>query len=146
MRNKSSIGAVLLVLAFVCSISLACAQIGSGGAEMPSGDVWPSDAEHIHFPIPGAAEADEEPAWNSSPATNTEPLHANCTVRSRYERRNHVSASRVAIILGKHGQHLRLARAPDTGHSKRHGPPQNERLVSFRCWIDVPGSEIGTTL
>jgi hypothetical protein len=144
MRKQSSIGGVSLILAFVSSISLACAQIGSGGTEMPSGDVWPSDAEHIHFPTPGAAEADEEPPWNGSPSTNTEALHANCTARSRYERRSHVSAPRAAIIVDKHEQHLRLAHASDRGHSIRHGSPQNERLVSFRCRIDLPGSEIGT--
>jgi hypothetical protein len=143
MRKQLSVGAVSLILAFVSSISLACAQIGSGNAEVPSGDVWPSDAEHIHFPTPRAAEADEEPAGNSS-AANTEALHANCTVRSQYERRNHVSAPRAAIILSKHRPHLRLAHAHDRGNSIRHGSPQNERLISFRCRIDLPGSEIGT--
>jgi len=143
MRKQSGVGAVSLIIAFVSSISLACAQIGPGSAGMPSGDVWPSDAEHIHFPKPGAAEADEEPAWNSPPPTNTEALHANCTVRSRYERRNHVFTPRAVIILDKHGQHLRLAHAPDRGHSIHHGS-QNERLVSFRCRIDLPSSEFGT--
>jgi hypothetical protein len=144
MRKQSSVGAVSLIIAFVSSISLACAQIGSGNAEMPSGDVWPSDAEHIQFPTPGATEVDEEPSSNSSAPTNTEALHANCTVRSHSEGRSHVSAPRAAIILRKHGQHLRLAHAPDRGHSIRHGSAQNERLVSFRCRIDLPGSEIGT--
>jgi hypothetical protein len=142
MRKQSSVRAGWLVVAFLSSVSLARAQIAPA-SEMPTGDVWRSDAEHIHWPMSGDAEAEEEPSWDISPPANTEALHADCIVRSQYERRNHAWALRPAIIAGAHREHLGPSLAAGRRHSVRHGHPQGVRFVSFRCRIDAPGSEMG---
>jgi hypothetical protein len=142
MRTQSSVRAGWLVVAFLSSVGLARAQIAPA-SEMPTGDVWRSDAEHIHRPMSGDAEAEEEPSWDISPPTNTGALHADCTVTSQYERRNHAWALRAAINSGRHREHLGLSLAAGRRHSVRHGLPQGVRLVSFRCRIDAPGSEMG---
>jgi hypothetical protein len=142
MRKQSSVRAGWLVVAFLSSVSLACAQIAPG-SEMPTGDVWQSDAEYIHWPMSGDAEAEEEP-WSISPPTNTATLHATCTVRSQHERRRGVSAAWAASRSDKHRGDLRLARAADRRHSRRDGFPQDARLVSFQCRIEAPASEMET--
>ena len=143
MRKQFSVRAGWLLVAFVSSVSLAYAQSASGSVEMPTGDVWISDAPHIHWPIAADAEAEDEPSWGIPPSTKTEALHAECTVRSQYERRNHAWALRPAIIAGGHREHLGLSLAAGRWHSVRHDLPQGVRFVSFRCRIDAPGSEMG---
>ena len=143
MRKRSSVRAGRLVVAFLSSVSLVRAQIAPAN-EMPTGDVWRSDAEHIRWPMSGDAEAEDEPSWDISPPANTAVLHADCTVRSQYERRRRVSAPPAASLSDRHHENLRLVRAAGRLHTLRHGLPQDARLVSFRCRIDVPGSEMGT--
>jgi hypothetical protein len=143
MRKQSCLAAGSLIIAFVASIPLACAQIASDSAQIPIGDVWPPDAKQVHSPTPIAAGAEAGPSWNISLPTDTEALHGDCTVRAQNEPRNHVSGTRGAIMSGKHRQHLSFARAPGEGHSPRNRSPQDVGLV-FRCRIDAPSSEIGT--
>jgi hypothetical protein len=143
MRIQSCLAAGSLIIAFVASIPLACAQIASDSAQIPIGDVWPPDAKHVHSPTPIAAGAEAGPSWNISPPTDTEAVHGDCTVRAQNEPRNHVSGTRAAIVSGKHRQHLGFARVPSAPHSRRNRPPQDVELV-FRCRIDAPSAEIGT--
>jgi hypothetical protein len=142
MRKQSSMRPGSLMLAFLSSVSLACAQIAPG-SETPTGDVWRSDAEYVHWPMSADAEAEEEPSWDISSPTNTEVLHADCTVRSQSERRRHVSTARAASLSDRRRENLRLVRVAGRLHTLRRGLPQDARLLSFRCRIDAPSSEIG---
>jgi hypothetical protein len=142
MRKQFSVRGGSLMVAFVSSVSLACAQIVPSGVETPTGDVWISDAPYTHWPMSADAELEEEPSWNISPPTNTKVLNADCTVRSQYERRRYISVP-LAASLSK-GTAKSLARTAGRPHSLRHGLPQDVRLVSFRCRIDAPSSEMGS--
>jgi hypothetical protein len=139
MRKQFSVPARWFVIAFLSLVPLACAQIAPG-SDMPTGDVWQSDAEYIHWPMSGDA---EEP-WSISPPTNTTILRATCTVRSQHERRRGVSAAWAASLSDKRRGNLRFARAAGKPHFPRDGLRQDAGLVSFQCRIEAPGSEMET--
>jgi hypothetical protein len=125
MRKRSVWRAASLIVALVSSASWASAQIPSEPAETPSGDFWPSNAEHIPLPAPGAAETEEEPSRNVSPPTASTPLHATCTAHSEYEPRRQTGTRR---------RDLRVRRAHNgvnAGHVIR------DLQVSFRCVFDA---------
>jgi hypothetical protein len=143
MRKHLSSLATLLGLALASPMFLAYAQVVSGSPEMPTGDVWQSDAEYNRLPMLDDVETDEEPPWSLSPTGGTAVLHANCTAHSEHEARHRLNASQK--VAAKHRQDLKVARLRDGRHA---GPAFARRIqvVSFRCVLDAPHRETGRRL
>jgi hypothetical protein len=141
MSKQSGMWATSLVIAFVSWTSLAYAQMASDSATMPTGYSWPSGAANMHLRMPVAAEAEERPSGSVSPRTGDATQQANCSVWSQDELRHPVPISRAAIRSGDHG-HLRPAGTARRRQSSRNGFPHHLPLISFRCLIDSPDSEM----
>jgi hypothetical protein len=141
MSKPSGMWATSLVIAFVSWTSLAYAQMASDSATMPTGYSWPSGAGNMHLRMPVAAEAEERPSGSVSPRTGDATQQANCSVWSQEEPRHQVPVSRTAIRSGGHG-HLRPAGTARRRQSSRNGFPHHLPLISFRCSIDSPDSEM----
>jgi hypothetical protein len=117
LRKHISSWTTLLAVGLV-SMSLADTQVAAG-PEMPTGDVWQSDAGYVHLPMLGADQADDESPWHLPPS--------DAAVLRAYRRARYEPGAR---------HHLPLVRLRNSGHAHR-GSAADVQVVMFRCVFSV---------
>ena len=148
MHQHVGVQTASLIITLVSSISFACAQVAPSNVEMPTGDVWPSEAEYIQLlpqdtTTPGAAEDWEVPSWNLSASRDAVTPNPKTTAPSEYKSSKSFSAPRTSIGSGKHPHYARVTGAVGRRHCLGQCLSHNVRRA--RCAVDVwrPDSHIG---
>lgn len=141
MHQHVGVKTASLIIALVSSISFACAQAAPGNVEMPTGDVWQSEAEHIYLPPPDATDDWEVPSSNLLASPSPMTPQTKSTAPSEHKSFKFVPTPCTSIRSGEHRSYV--ASVVGRRSCLRHRMSRDVRRA--HCAVDVwrPDSHIG---